>query len=359
MRRIFSWIILLNCFFAAPAYAELVTSIDNIEVDASAPNALEARTKAIAQGEMEAFKQLLQKIAPEVASVILAKMDAERVSGLVQGYEVVEEKMTSDRYRATLRYSFDPDGLQNLLNVATSNPTLSVPKNSKTVVVLPVLNDNGILKLWETDNDWRMAFGQVAMQQGGGHVLSAFGDKDDKKELDGPKAAKAGFIQIALLAGRYGASDVYVVTASTKPDDLSKTLFVHVRRVTETGSEVNDLEFPLKTAENRGDQLMRAAAEVVAQLRRGQTDINAPVDENAIGTLPVRIIQAEFKEWEAIRRKLQGLTNVVRVDVTSMSYYQTDLVITYRGSPDILGRTLANTGFRMFRDGDMLVLALE
>src|SRR5579872_5738235 len=90
------------CFAPQALYAVGEFSVDKVMVDASGSDTTDARSKALAQGQTEAFKQLLQKKKPVQATEILAKTTAAQIDAMVRGYQVLDEKMTANHYHATV-----------------------------------------------------------------------------------------------------------------------------------------------------------------------------------------------------------------------------------------------------------------
>jgi len=78
---------LLLLFSNGPALAAGEYSVDNVTVDAAGSDTTDARTKALASGEMDAFKQLMSKRAPAKAAGIIAQTPPSQVSAMVRGFE--------------------------------------------------------------------------------------------------------------------------------------------------------------------------------------------------------------------------------------------------------------------------------
>ena len=171
------------------AHAEVVSSADNIMVDATGQNATDARATAIAQGEQAAFKQVIEKMVPDKAEALLKATPAARVSALVLGYEVIEERMADNRYRATLRYNFDPRGLARIVgNGGSTKPAEAVSAaplmRENAMLILPVWKDGSVFRLWGNENIWKLIWNSIILQHGEGVLVAPFGDTRDIDDTD-------------------------------------------------------------------------------------------------------------------------------------------------------------------------------
>jgi hypothetical protein len=354
-------------FAPSLAYAEIVNTAD-VMVDVAADNATNARDKAFAEGEQMAFKQIIEKMAPDQADSIIKSTPASRVSALVVKNEMLEEKMSGNRYRATLRYTFHPRGLARVLGTpveetqkpadAKAMPTPPTLRDN-AMLVLPVWNDGGVFRLWENENIWRLIWNSVILQRGEGVLIAPFVDERDKIETDGLRAIKSDFTLLEPLAAKYGAKQIGLMLANIDTNDPKQALKVTLKTLTSDGElDPRVFEYSLRPNETLNMQMQRAAQDIALKLRRERNGESGALDEQ-INTLDVRMQGVSMKDWQAIRAKLLKVPAMQSVELVKMSYFDTTLKLTYRGTPELLGKMLAAAGFRLFKDGNMLVLALS
>jgi hypothetical protein len=103
---------------AGPAAAERssgVFVIAKYPVDATADDAVAAKTRAIAEGQKAALRSLLRRLVPVTSLDRVRKMHIGKVDQLVESYSVRSERNSSTQYIANLDFSFQPDGVRKLL----------------------------------------------------------------------------------------------------------------------------------------------------------------------------------------------------------------------------------------------------
>src|ERR1700677_1157299 len=98
-------LILLLCLtwagFALPALAGEALVNSEADVDVTGKDAADARAEAMIKAETDALSNLLGKLTtPEQTHSIMSNMEIDKISGIVRGTEVLEEKISSNRYRA-------------------------------------------------------------------------------------------------------------------------------------------------------------------------------------------------------------------------------------------------------------------
>ena len=99
------YLIIIAIFIANPAFASVFTIAD-IEVSGEGATALEAKENAVAIGEAKAFKKLLARITPSFSSHLWPEPEADKLSEIVQGFDIKNEKITRTRYQASLNITF-------------------------------------------------------------------------------------------------------------------------------------------------------------------------------------------------------------------------------------------------------------
>jgi hypothetical protein len=357
----------------ALAAADLV--VDNFVVDSDGTDANDARTRALAQGEMEAFKQLITKLNPSKAADIIAKTIPTEVNKTIRGFEVLEENSTPTHYHATLKYNFDPTQIQLLLpvlqpSVTGANAPPAAPAAqpeitteghiSKAVLVLPVYSEGGKLKLWQDDNKWRTIWYESALESGRGYVIVPIGDLDDRVDVDDTNVANATSATLARLYKRYGVGEIYVLNAYyNQKADPKPTLEVTIRRITPDKSEISRQDYTIHSTEKLDNLMARASNDIAKRLENIQTLNPNKIEYDRLKDINARVNVTNINEWEALRKRLLTHSNIVGVKLTSISFYETTLVITFKGTADMLGKTLVASGLRVMEDGDSLVLTLK
>lgn len=100
---------------AAAADAGAVYTIANYPVDATAGDAVTAKDRALSDGQQAAFRALLKRIVPVTAYSRLNKLRAVKAADLIDGVSVRSERNSATQYFASLDFSFQVEGVRNLL----------------------------------------------------------------------------------------------------------------------------------------------------------------------------------------------------------------------------------------------------
>lgn len=115
-----------------------VFTIGNYPVEARAANAVTAKDEALATGQTAAFRSLLKRLVPVTSYQSLERVKSVDAATLIDGFQVRSERNSGTEYFASLDFSFQPDGVRNLL---TGAGIPFVENQAPVTVVVPVTRD--------------------------------------------------------------------------------------------------------------------------------------------------------------------------------------------------------------------------
>jgi hypothetical protein len=345
--------LLFLCFLllASPALAgdALVTS--EVTVDVTGKDAADARTQAMTKGELDALTDLLNKLtAPGQSQDIIARLDAKKISALVRGVEVLDEKITSDRYRAKLIVSFDADEISALVGkLAAADAADAGSVTTGAFLVIPFYEEEGNKLLWESDNPWASAWKSLGLEVISGDIVVAYGDATDSGIVDTKTISAANYSALSPLAIRYGVTDILILEArySRAPEML---LTVVKRRINRARNEVNLLTFRADPQETRDTLLARAARDIVDNLQNQKSEEVTAIRSTAGGERGKIMVLASIgtlRAWTDIRARLSSMTMIERIELIAMSPQQVDMQLHYRGSLESLATALEAQKLRL------------
>ena len=237
-----------------------------------------------------------------------------------------------------------------------------VPENGrKAVLVLPVYNDNGTLMVWQDDNKWRNVWYEAALEAGGGLVVVPLGDINDRVDVDDGNVNAANTRTLKRMYDRYGVGQILVASAFYNlKADPKPTLEVSLRRLLPDGKEeLTSSSYTIRTTETPDALLLRASREIAKSLYKKQTIDPNKIEYDRQKEITARLNTTDIKEWKTLRQRLLTRGNIVDVKFVSISYYETVMTISYKGTSDLLGKTLVAAGLRVLVDGEQLVLSLQ
>lgn len=343
--------------------AEDEYSIENVKVDSDGKDTEDARTKALSEGEMDAFRQFINRRNPQKAGDIITKMPSAEMSRVISGFEIVEEKITPNHYHATLRYNFSPEAVTDVLPPSEA-PVQKAPiedtSKSKAVLIIPVLKEGGVVKLWQDDNKWRSIWYESALESGNGIVVMPLGGMDDRVDITEANVETATTDTLKRMYDRYAVSEIYVLYAYfNKKADPKPTLEVTLKRIASGKEETSHMDYIIRSTEDEDALMVRASNDIAQHLYKLQTINPDKIEYDRLKEITARVQAGDIQEWENLRKRLLTHGNIVGIKITSVSFYGTQMVITFRGTPDMLGKTLVASGLRVMQDGDNLLLMLK
>lgn len=335
----------------APASAQEAFLRSDVSVDVSGKDATEARASAMKQAERTGLKNLLSRLAPGQEEDAMKGLDDARIRAMVQGTEVLEERIAGNRYRAQLRVSYKALAVNQLIEkrVSAAGSVAGRLSQSTAILVLPVYEAGGESLLWEPSNAWREAWRRVQLETGGGNVVVPYGDGRDIATANAATVQSATYDALAPLINRYGAGQVAVVKASLKPAQGSDASMLEVikRDVGRMRSDVFPLEYRADPQESVDDLLLRAARDLAEQIGRQREDalsreaVSGGEPENRVlVVIPIETLQG----WSDLRGRLLNIPSVVQVELLAIAPRQVDALLHFRGQKEGVEHSAAAAG---------------
>ncbi len=345
--------LLFLCFLLMPlpAIAGSAQVTSEVNVDAQGKDAADARTQAMARGEIAALSELLSKLTtPDQAQEIIAGLDVRKIATLVQGVEVLDEKMGTDRYRARLIVSFDADEISSLIGkITASDGSPNVTVNTGAFLMIPVYEEDGSRLLWESDNLWAATWRRTALETTSGDIIVAYGDTNDSGIVTAKNISSATYSVLAPLAVRYGVTDLIVLEAKlTRAPDM--VLNVIKRRVNRARNEIHMLTYRADPQESREALLVRAAQDIASNVlsQKAEEAAKKPAAQGGErGKIMVLASVGTLRAWTDIRARLTSMPMVERIELVAMSPQQVDMVLHYRGDTGSLATALEAQKLRL------------
>jgi hypothetical protein len=324
--------------------------VRDIEVDVTAATAAEAREQALAEAERRAFQVMIDRLTLQRDRASAKRFADGEIASATRDFWVSREKVSPVRYLATLNYQFRPERVSALLRakgipfVATTAPK---------VLVVPVL--------WQGEkaapggaDPWLAAWSSL-VPEGLLPIVVDGGDASTPPE----KLLAADEAVLAGLTARHGVADVLVVIAApdSKPDPggadptqagaAGYSLPVIAKRRLTFRPATQSEEVFVGTADETVQRLYaRAAAAMLASLERDWKESRlAIVAEGEVGVTAIDVAAADLKSWLTIRRRLEAIPSVRRVDVVMFSRTVVRVNLHHHGPADDLSARLTAAGF--------------
>jgi len=348
----------------APMRAQAEESLVNsqVDVDVTGKDAADAKEQAMIKAHSDALAELLGKFTtPEQVTSIIAGLDSEKINALVRGTEVVEEKISANRYRARLTITFDADEISGLIGKSGAGTPGQVAAPVGSFLIIPAYEEDGVQMLWEEGNPWRNAWKLQGLEATSGDIVVPFGDENDSKVVDSLGIASANYAALLPLTLRYGVSDIVVVQAKLihNPD---VQLEVVKRRINRMQNEVNLTTYRADPQETKEALLARAARDIADSLEHKKTEEMEERKTTAGGERNNMMVLASIStlaSWTQLRAKLTTLPMIDKLEVLALAPQQVDLIIHYRGSPDSLSNAITAQNIRLVKNANYWVISRD
>ncbi|HLT00816.1 MAG TPA: DUF2066 domain-containing protein [Geminicoccaceae bacterium] len=333
-----------------------VFQVSGIPVDVTAADAVAAREQALRQGQLEGLRRLLRRLVPADQHARLPAVGPAEIQRYVRNFEIAEERVAADRYLAELTVSYQPDAVRGLLQ----GQGLSYAETpSEPLVVLPVYHAPDGPRLWPDDNPWWQAWSEHLDTERLLRLVLPLGDLEDMAKLTAERALAGDTAALEALAQRYGTTDVLVVIATPRGRAAAQAeeaapsappaLQLEVRR---DGIQGN----PPETVEGQpGQTLEDLMAEAVTGL---QDTLDERWKEGNLlrydqaGSILVEIPIDRLADWVEISRGIEGLTEIVGIEVDSFARDNVRAHIRYLGDEFRLEEALGRIGLTLSREGE-------
>ncbi len=358
------YILIILLLFPVQVWAGEAIVNSEVEVDVTGKDAADARAQAMDKGAADALTDLLNKLAQAgQAQDIMATMDSRKIGKMVKGTEVLDEKISGNRYHAQLMISFDGDELSNLIAKAGEQGIDDRGGNVNSFLIIPAYQEGNQpqILLWEESNPWRMVWKNVGLENTLGDVIVPYGDAKDNTAIDANSIATATYASLVPLTIRYGVTDIVIVQAKfvQQPDLM---LSVVKRRISRGHNEVNLLSYRADPQETRDLLLARAARDIISGLQHKKSEELSTTQSVRGGERNKMMMLASISSlssWTELRKKLTSLPMVDRIELLAISAKQVDIILHYRGSPESLSRAIITNNIRLIKNKDYWVVSRD
>lgn len=333
-------------------------TVENIEVDVTADNAVQAREKAFEEAQIKGYQMLAERfLSPEEMETFEAP-DINTVSALVKDYEVTNEQLSAVRYKGVykIRYSDKAFGLGSNGQQMQDDGQL----RRGDVLVLPFYESGGRSFLWQV-NPFLEAWVRARNSGQAGRAIIPVGDIDDITSISDDQARNYDPSRVNAMRLRYQAKDVALMIAT--PEDMgdgSTNITVSLYNVRPYGPElarqISVRGYPGEMPEQRYNRVVAEVSQVMNAGWKRETAIQETAAQTrpdyvqqAPLTGPVNGLSAQInfstvREWVEIKRSIERAYGVKSVQVESMSPRSAKVKVDYQGELDSLRQSLQRVG---------------
>lgn len=345
--------------FLRPGHAaDPIFTVENVEVDVTAENAIAAREQAFAQAQVKAFEELSARMLAPAELATLQPPDPLYISTMIQDYEIVNEKLSSVRYVGTYTFRFKDQSVRKYFAGAGKTFT---DVSSKSLLILPFLQNNGQTNIWSIDNPWRQAWNRAGQLTGIVPLDVPLGDLSDVRDIRDNEALSYRPENLRNLLTRYDADEAVIALANPDQELAEITGESQIARgsltieIYRTDRDTPELVQQVVVAAN-GIQTLGQVYDA-GVLRVHQELQNDWKNKTAITTTQSNVIAVSIpiqslQEWVGLQSDLKRVSGINDVVLRALTPRQALVDILYQGDSERLRLTLTQAGMSLEQGTD-------
>lgn len=348
-----------------PAY-----TIEGVEVDVTAKNAVLAREKAMEEAQSKAYHMLAERLLSPEELATLKVPDPITLSALVQDFEVTKEQASRVRYKGVYTIRFRPNAMRVRMAAEGKNVSDTM---KKPVLVLPVLEKTTGNDLWGQDNPWMMAWRNLPSDKNMTQpTVLPLGDSQDISQITGDVGLTMDSMEVQEMASRYGADDVAILMARAVPtQSVQGALTINLYKNGFDGPAFVKKIVVTQLPDETVDALYtRAALQIKAMLRKEwkadaaytvpiqnnavttttKTTTMVPMTRPALGPSSTYMAVAKFssvQDWVRLKNTLDKIYGMQAVMVKGLKPREAAVDLRFAGDGRALALALQNAGVAM------------
>jgi len=340
--------------------ADSLYTAAKVSVDTTAKDAVAAKAAGMAEAQRKGLDIVLKRLVP---SGELPELSQEDVEALVEGVSVLNERMSTTRYIATLDISFSEQAVKQLL----ASYSLGVSEaRAPMISVLPIVIEGDAVRS-EGAEGWRQAWQALDLAHGMVPVTllqprPELDAKQMKAVLDGDEEA------FAALKGSYGDAPLVIavgqaaqgnfVTRLVGADGTGAINFGRTDKIGQGGAKQAARDAALtafgiieeRWKMTQGEQPGAIEARQDVPTGEQQSDVERP--QGDVARSVVALVEfSGLKNWQDMRSKLMNVPGLQALEVNSLSARTASISFEYAGTLGKLQKELELNGFS-FENGE-------
>lgn len=333
-------------------------TVEDIEVDITADNAVQAREEAFEAAQIKGYEMLAERFLSEEELKDFTAPDINSVSALVKDYEVTNEKLSATRYKGTYKIRYSSHAFSQQDDLMNGQDALANINQGGDTLILPFFETSGRSFLWQI-NPFLDAWVRARNNNQAGRAIVPVGDVDDVTQMRGTQSLNYDPAALDAMRLRYRARDVVLMTATPQPmSDGSSNIAVSLYNIRPYGPELSrQLSIRGYPGEAEEQKYNRVVQEVIRNLGSAWAATSPPTNQqNYVAQQPLSgpvaniIAQLNFssvRQWVDAKRKIEQTRGVASVEVKSLSPKSATLNINFQGDVGGLRQSLQQVGLNL------------
>ncbi len=340
--------------FAGAGFAAALFTVDRVQVDVTADNALAAREEAFDLAQRKAFTQLVDRLSPNgAAAAEIDLMDTSVIASMIKDYEIIEEKISDVRYIGTYTFRFRSSAVKRFF----SGQSLTYSDlESDPIMILPFYQVNGRYDLWSYGNRWKDAWDRVNGVKSLVPVIVPVGDLQDVSDMRDDQAMTYQTYRLRALTDRYGAKETVIAVAVPDSSLIQSiqgggaaqgSLIIKLYRTDESRPVLATQFFIRAEPNDTHDSLFDRGVQRVQSLLRENWKAQTMVNAGQMNNIQARISIASLQDWVRTEKKLKAVSAVEDVLLESLTAQRAVVNLQFEGDLRRLQMALNKQGMKL------------
>lgn len=328
--------------------------VQNIEADAKASNAVEAREKAFEAAQIAGYEELAKRFLSEDELKSFETPTIDLVERYVQDFEVTNEKLSMTRYKGTYDIRFAENSFKNP-NMDDLHDDVATPEQAQ-LLVIPFLEVNNRHYLWQINPFWD-AWKRAQNNKVLGKIIVPTGSRDDVMSIRDGQSLNYDPSAVNAMRIRYQTNQVAIAVARPEPmSDNTLNIAVNLYKPKPYGPELSQ-QLSVRAYPGEGtEQLYNRVVATISQAFHSQWERQTAVPQTQavaienpeiygrdIKPMPPALsgasnnIIAQFqfanaREWVETKKAIEGINGIDAVQIKSLSSNSATIGIDFKGS---------------------------
>lgn len=321
-----------------PSHARAdIYTIEDVEIDVSAANAVEAREKAFEEAQLKAYEMLAERVLPADEFETFTMPDLNTISAFVKDFEVTNERLSTTRYIGTYTIRFLPNAVRSSFDSEGLNYT---DLQSSPILILPFFEQGGRTILWDRANPFMQAWGRYRNTNNAlVPVIIPIGDLLDVSQMREDTPFQYDPLSLNQMLKRYKASEAIILIGRMQDSFAqTQTMAIDIYQ-TDSGSAnfVKSIQISAMGEENIFDKAVRDTHKAIRKDWKEQSSVMS----GQVQSLTAKVEFSNIQQWVETKRVLDQIPGIQDVVVKSLKPNRADLNISYAGTENRLRLAMA------------------
>ncbi len=332
----FFLVFLLNSNSVFAAQNDVYT-VNDVIASGSGKSPSQARTNAVTSAQRNAFLILLDRLGIDAKAA--SSIDDAAISDMVASQQILGEKVAGNNYSATLNLSFSESFVKHYLGKKV--PSADDKKETaapSTYLIVPVKLIKNQSLIWETNNDWKIAWENILKTNKVSYLKLAKGEIDDISTITPSAVDNPRFTDFEQLLNKYKADGLMLVYFDF--DSIENKVNIVLQNIQKFNAAKTKLDFvnvnqlsPEDLVNKVAEKTFHYIASILDKDGPRSSPLTAPTTiQTGISTYPIDILIYGLEDWLKVKNKLENSNLVSQFRVESLSRDLVKIIVSYNNS---------------------------